>query len=288
MKLQDVLHKTTQFFKDKKFQSPRLDAELILAHGLGVERIQLYLKFDQPLSESELSICRELVRRRTSGEPVAYILGYRYFYGRRFNVSNKTLIPRPETEHLVEEALAWFKRNKIINPMIADLGCGTGCIGLSLLAEMPEAKLTALDISAEAIEVAKQNAVELGVDSRVNFIVQDAKLWLDEQGPEAYDAILANPPYISESDPDVEEMVRKFEPNQALFAADEGLELLKSWSKKSVKVLKSPGLCLMEMGSKQAVEMIDSLETMTAFKVVRVIKDLSGHDRLILGEKNNG
>jgi release factor glutamine methyltransferase len=288
MKLQDVLHKTTQFFKDKKFHSPRLDAELILAHGLGVERIQLYLKFDQPLSESELSICRELVRRRTSGEPVAYILGYRYFYGRRFNVSNKTLIPRPETEHLVEEALAWFKRNKIINPMIADLGCGTGCIGLSLLAEMPEAKLTALDISAEAIEVAMKNAVELGVDSRVNFIVQDAKLWLDEQEPEAYDAILANPPYISESDPDVEEMVRKFEPNQALFAADEGLELLKSWSKKSVKALKSPGLCLMEMGSKQAVEMIDSLETMTAFKVVRVIKDLSGHDRLILGEKNNG
>ena len=125
MKLKEILERTTTFFKDKKFPSPRLDAELLIAHGLKIERIQLYLRFDQPMAEEELVLLRELVRRRGQGEPVAYILGYRDFYKFRFAVSPVVLIPRPETEHVVEEALSWAKDNGPINGIV-DLGCGSG------------------------------------------------------------------------------------------------------------------------------------------------------------------
>lgn len=289
MKLQEVLTKTTQFFKEKNFHSPRLDAELLLAHGLGLERIQLYLKFDQPLSEVELARCRDLVRRRTQGEPIAYILGHRDFYGRRFKVSSATLIPRPETEHLVEEALAWFQSHNLTQVKFADLGTGTGCIGLTLLAEMPEAQAVLVDVSAEALAVAKENAEALGVSDRVEFVHMDAGQWLSEQAEKAsFDAILSNPPYIAEDDPAVEAMVKKYEPHLALFAKQQGLALLQDWTAKAVPVLKDKGLCIMEMGCTQAAQMLDSLESLTAYKEVRVIKDLSGHDRLIFGVKNNG
>lgn len=289
MKLQEVLSKTTQFFKEKNFHSPRLDAELILAHGLGLERIQLYLKFDQPLSEQELARCRELVRRRTQGEPVAYILGHRDFFGLRFKVNSHTLIPRPETEHLVEEALEWFKNQNLASPVFADLGCGSGCIGLSILKNHPEARLVAVDISADAIAVAKENAADLGVSDRVEFVNMDAGVWLTlPENKMRFDAILSNPPYIAEDDPQVEAMVRKYEPAQALFAPEQGLALLKDWSEKALQTLKVPGLCIMEMGHLQGGQMIDSLESLTAYKEVRVIKDLSGHDRLIFGVKHNG
>lgn len=289
MKLQEVLTKTTQFFKEKNFHSPRLDAELLLAHGLGLERIQLYLKFDQPLSEVELTRCRDLVRRRTQGEPIAYILGYRDFFGHRFKVTSATLIPRPETEHLVEEALKWFEDQKLEAPLFADLGTGTGCIAISILKSLPKAKAVMVDISSEALEVAKENARELGVFDRIEFVHLNASDWLDQTSNLGlFDAILSNPPYIAVDDPQVEAMVRKYEPSQALFADNQGLALLFDWVTKALKPLKNPGLMVMEMGSTQAVQMVDKLESLTAYKEVRVIKDLSGHDRLIFGVKKHG
>lgn len=292
MKLKEVLDKTTAFFKDKKIDSPRLDAELLLAHGLKLERIQLYLKFDQPLGEKELATLRDLVKRRSQGEPVAYILGYRDFFGFRFEVTPDTLIPRPETEHIVEEVLAWAK-DKEKSYGILDLGTGTGCVGLSLLKHLPNAKLLSVDRSEKAIEVAKRNAFSLGVSDRVAFLNADAgdvdsvlKAFTDVTGQDSIDVLVSNPPYIAEGDPMVEENVRKYEPHMALYAEDDGRAFLKSWSSTYCPYLNSVSICLMEMGRTQGPAMKEHFHGLEAFKEVRVIKDLSGHDRIICGVKN--
>lgn len=291
MKLKEVLDKTIAFFKDKKFETPRLDAELLIAHGLKLERIQLYMKYDQPLNETELATCRELVRRRITGEPVAYILGYRDFFGHRFEVNSATLIPRPETEHLVEEVQK-FAKDKDKAWTVLDLGCGSGCIGLSILMELPLAKLITVDVSAKALEVARRNAESLGVLDRVQFIEADAgnadlvmESFKKFMGQDALDILVSNPPYIADGDPGVEENVKKFEPNSALYAEENGLALLKSWSSSYVGFLSPAALVVMEMGLTQGSEMKTHFEKLGPFNEVRVIKDLSGHDRVIYGVK---
>lgn len=292
MKLKEILDKTTAFFRDKKIESPRLDAELLLAHGLKLERIQLYLRFDQPMKDDELTVLRELVRRRASGEPVAYILGYRDFFGHRFQVNSNVLIPRPETEHIVEDVIAWAKdKNEKFG--FVDLGCGSGCIGLSLLKEFPEARLAAVDLSAAALEVAQKNAEALEVADRVRFLNSDAanatavmSAYKDFVGKDKVDALISNPPYIAHNDPQVEENVKKFEPNSALYADNEGLALLKSWSDIYSKHLSSDGIMLMEMGMSQGPSMKEHFSGLKIFNEISVIKDLSGHDRVIRGVTN--
>ncbi|WP_413576465.1 peptide chain release factor N(5)-glutamine methyltransferase [Bdellovibrio sp. HCB290] len=292
MKLKEVLDKTTAFFKDKKIETPRLDAELLFAHSLKLERIQLYLKFDQPLSEAELTGLRELVRRRGQGEPVAYILGYRDFYKSRFEVTPATLIPRPETEQIVEEVLSWAK-DKDRAYSIVDLGTGTGCLGLSILKELPNAKLVSVDMSAEAIAVAKRNAVNLGLADRVEFVNVDAAnvdlvmaSCKNFMGQNTIDILVSNPPYIANDDPAVQENVRKFEPSTALFAEENGLALLKSWTKAYAPYLASESVTMMEMGMSQGSVMQSYYADLEIFKNVRVLKDLSGLDRVIAGVKH--
>ncbi len=296
MKLKEVLDKTIAFFKEKKFDSPRLDAELLLAHGLKLERIQLYMKFDQPLQETELASLRELVRRRSQGEPVAYILGHRDFYGETFEVNSHTLIPRPETEHIIEETLKWAENDgrSLDQPYrILDLGTGTGCVGLTLLKKLPSAKLVSVDLSEKALAVATRNAQNLGVSDRVHFVHSDAanadkvlsvvKSFMSES---TVDILVSNPPYIAHEDSAVEANVKKYEPSMALFADDEGLKLLKTWSQNYKFNLSSQALVLMEMGMTQGPAMKNHFEGLGVFNEVRVIKDLSGHDRVICGVKN--
>lgn len=290
MKLKEILDKTTAFFKDKKIDTPRLDAELLLAHGLKLERIQLYLRFDRPMKDEELAVLRELVRRRAAGEPVAYVLGYRDFFGHRFEVNSNVLIPRPETEHIIEDVLAWAQ-DKDQPWGFVDLGCGSGCIGLSLLKEYPQAKLIAVDLSAGAVETAKRNAEALGVADRVQFVNCDAgdvdavmSAYKDFAGKAQIDVLVSNPPYIAQNDPQVEENVKKYEPNSALYAEEDGLALLKAWSAAFAPYLRKPGLMLMEMGMSQGAAMKQSYDSLKIFNEISVIKDLSGHDRVIRGE----
>lgn len=292
MKLKEVLDKTTAFFKDKKLDTPRLDAELLLSHGLKLDRIQLYMKFDQPLSDEELAVCRELVRRRSQGEPVAYIQGNKEFYGLNFEVNSHVLIPRPETEHIIDEALKWAP-DKDRELKILDLGTGSGCVGLTLLKKFPHARLVSVDISDEALKVAQRNAESLGVQDRVCFVHADAgntdvvlQNYQDFMGQSNIDILVSNPPYIANEDPLVEKDVRKFEPHTALFAADDGLALLKVWSTQYSPKLSHPGLLLMEMGMSQGPIMSEHLEKLGMFNEVRVIKDLSGHDRVLRGVIN--
>ena len=282
MKLKEVLDKSIQFFKDKKFDSPRLDAELLISHALKMERMQLYIKYESPLNENEVVDCREVIRRRSQGEPVAYITGDKGFYGFNFFVGPGVLIPRPETEDLVEMALDFIKSKSIATPRILDLGAGTGCIGFSVLKNCPSATLVSVEKSEVAFKFLQKNAEALQLTSRAELVLQDVnELKSSDHG--SFDIILSNPPYISKNDPDVEEAVKKFEPNEALFAAGNGFELLKQWSANWIESLKAPGLMAFEMGYLQGAEMEKHFHLFKKFSSVQVKKDLSGLDRIIKG-----
>lgn len=283
MKLKDVLDKSIQFFKDKKMDSPRLDAELLIAHALKIERMQLYLKYESPLSESEVSLCREAIRRRSLGEPVAYITEEKGFFGQIFKVGAGVLIPRPETEHLVEQALDFIKEKKIETPKILDLGAGTGCVGFSILKNHPAATLTSIEKSETAFKYLKQNCENLNLNERAQLFFADINNSNILNETEKFDIILANPPYIDKQDSAVELMVKKFEPSEALFAEQNGFQLLKNWSQRFTSYLNSPGLLAFEMGSTQGQEMLKHLQSLILFSSVQIIKDLSGLDRIIKG-----
>ncbi|MEK6773029.1 MAG: peptide chain release factor N(5)-glutamine methyltransferase [Bdellovibrionota bacterium] len=290
MNIKEILDRTTGFFREKKMDSPRLDAELLLSHGLGLNRIDLYLKFEQPLKEEELQKLRTLVKRRAQGEPVAYILGEKDFFGETFIVNQAVLIPRPETEGLVETALNWQKKNKKTNLRILDLGCGSGCIGLSLLKKIPDAQLLAVDVSEEALQIAKKNADNLEVSDRVSWLCADAfdfsnvKTKIDNIFTEPIDLLVANPPYIDKKDLEVEVNVKMYEPNGALFSDENGTKHLKSWSTNYATLLAAESLMLMEMGYLQGAELKKHFIEIGKFDTVEVDKDLAGKDRIIRGE----
>lgn len=288
MLIKDVIQKTTQFFREKGFQNPRLDTELLIASALHWERMKLYLNYDYPLTEAELSVCRELVRRRASGEPVAYILGHKGFFKHTFKVTPAVLIPRPETESMVEEVLAWANSSQdehVARLRVVDFGTGSGCIGLSLMAEMNEARLLAVDVSQPAIEVATENAVSLGVADRTSFVVSDVgeltqQDVMSEFGALA-DAVVANPPYIAADDSNVEENVRKYEPQSALFSGKDGLSHIRQWSMKAAEITRAGAFVIFEIGHEQGRAAKEIFESVGHFKDIEIQKDLSGKDRFI-------
>lgn len=284
MKTKEVLDKTIQFFRDKKMENARLEAEWLIGAGLGLDRVQLYLKFDQPLKEDEIIKLREMVKRRISGEPMAYITNSRGFYGLEFKVTPDVLIPRPETETLVEKALDYLKTLDQESISVLDLGTGSGCIGLTIAKKDPRVSVKLVDISPGALSVAKENAKNLKITDRCQFFEAKADQFLI-QSSEKFDLILANPPYIAPTDTHVEKDVKTFEPHTALFAA-EGTSLLKLWSQSAVSRLKEKSLLMMEMGFDQGLQMKEFYLNTKCFSEVEILKDLSGHDRVILGEKN--
>lgn len=280
MKLKEVFEKSVQFFKDKKFETARLDAELLIAHALKIERIQLYVRYDQPLKEDEISACREVVKRRGQGEPVAYIIGEKGFFGELYKVGAGVLIPRPETEIIVEEAIAFLKKSSKENQRILDLGAGSGCIGLSILKNTVDTSLVSVEKTPEAFHYLEQNKQNLALQDRAQAILSAVEeLQLGELGK--FEVITSNPPYIAENDPNVEENVRKFEPSSALFAKDEGLALIKSWFSLAQTLLKPNGIVLFEIGSTQGEAVQAMAERSKAFSEVQIIKDLSGLDRTL-------
>lgn len=289
MKLGEVLDRTVRFFQEKGFSSARLDAELLISQALKAERIRLYLDFDRPLTEAEMANCRDLVRRRTSGEPVAYITGKKGFFGLDFEVSPAVLIPRPETEMLVEEAMA-FAKKLTEAPIIVDLGVGSGCVGISCLRNISNATLIGVDISSEALSVARKNAELLGVSDRAQFFEADAcqvssvgKVLSDDQ---KIDIVVANPPYIVQGDKNLEENVRRFEPAAALYGGKDGVQIPTEWLKAWSPALADRSVMLMEIGMEQGPVMKKVFEDSGIFSDVSVLKDLAGLDRVIKGVRN--
>jgi release factor glutamine methyltransferase len=290
----EIVKKTTSFFAEKGFESPRLDSELLIARALGWERLQVFLKFDYPLSETEMDKCRELVRRRVRGEPVAYILGEKGFYEHVFEVNNSTLIPRPETEMLVERGIQHLNSfeamsRKSLNPStVVDLGCGTGCIGLSIAAAVPRAQVILIELNQDALDVAIRNAARLGVSDRCDFRQADAGE--SNQFRELYesaDLIVANPPYIDPVDSQISEWVRKYEPAEALFAGapgEKGLAEIRRWHK-TADAIASPQACaLFEIGDGQGPEAIEIFRQ-GSWSDLELRRDLSNRERMIVGTK---
>lgn len=296
MKIKEVLEKSTDFLRNKKIDNPRFEAELLISTGLGIKRIDLYLKHEQPLLEDEIIRLRQLVQRRGQGEPVAYITGTKGFYGFEFIVTPDVLIPRPETETLIDYILEDPALDLVLNNKsqvkILDLGSGSGCLGLSLLKKIPNSILLAIDFSKAACEVTHQNAIALQLLDRcqiLNANGSEPETWpkkFYEFIDSGLDLLVSNPPYIAEDDPEIQPEVLRFEPNTALFAKDEGLHFIKTWSEKFNRYLNSNSLCMMEIGYKQGPACKTFFESLNCFNQVDLLQDLSGRDRYIKGVRH--
>jgi len=272
-----VLDWTAKDFAARDLASPRLDAELIIAESLGVERIQLYLEYDRPLEASELERIRSMVERRRKREPVAYLLGYRDFYGRRFEVDQAVLIPRPDTETLIDRALVLLPLGEVSRAL--DLCTGSGAIAITLAAERPALAVIATDISKDALRVADRNASSLGVQERVTFFEGD----LFDALPKAqhFAIITANPPYIPAPEiPTLQPDVAEWEPDLALSGGEDGLDICRRLLAAAPSFLEPSGRLLMEIGVNQASSVTELCEGVSGLRPECVHRDLGGIPRV--------
>lgn len=278
-----LLQWTTDFLKKHGIDNPRPDAEILLAHALKCERIDLYLRHDQPLHTEELSRFKPLIQRRAKREPVAYIKGMKEFWSLEFKVTPDVLIPRPETEGLVELALQHGSENDPCR--VLELGTGSGIISVTLAHERPHWKFWASDISANAINVARVNAREQLKADRIAFMVGR---WFDAIGAIGgfFDLIVSNPPYISRDElAGLEPDVSQYEPNQALDGGPDGLDSISVIIETAFPYMKPGGWLILEIGHDQGASAQSLGQACGAYDRMMIEKDLSGHDRLALFQK---
>jgi len=273
-------------FKKEGLATPRLDAEVLLAEALATDRVGLYTHFDQPLRPDELARFKELIRRRLRREPVAYILGKREFWSLPFRVTPDVLIPRPETETLVTEAL------KILTPAegkgfrILEIGTGSGAISIALARELPAAKVVATDLSPKALAIAEENALRSGVRERIQFL--PGNLFDPVQKGEAFDLIVTNPPYIPRGEiPSLLPEVRDYEPKVALDGGKDGLDFFRRVLPAVGEYLRPEGWFLAEMGAGQDPQILKIAAQSPHLDSFSFAKDLSGINRVFKARKKN-
>jgi release factor glutamine methyltransferase len=297
----DLLRWTTERFQKEGLATPRLDAEVLLADTLGRNRVGLYTHFDQPLQEDELARFKERIKRRLAREPVAYILGKREFWSLDFKVTPDVLIPRPDTETLVAEALKaageFAKKNPSDSPssnggpgdldrgiQILEIGTGSGAIGIILAKELPSAAIVATDCSAKALRVAEENAERHGVRERIVFLEGDLFGPLKEG--DRFDLVVTNPPYISQPQlPLLDREVRDFEPLMALDGGPTGLEFFQRTLAQVGLHLRAGGWFLAEIGAGQDQEVRRLAEKKPSLEELAFIPDLAGIQRVFKARK---
>jgi release factor glutamine methyltransferase len=258
-----------------------LDAELILAHVLGLQRLDLYLQYDRPLKSRELDAFKARLKRRAAREPLQYILGRTSFRELELSTDSRALIPRPETEVLVGEVLNWAEVGES-GLTVLDVGTGTGAIVLSLLKEGPFVKGVASDPSPQALELARENARELGLAGSVEF--RSGAGFEPLRDGERFNVIVSNPPYVPIGDRDsLQEEITGWEPAHALFAGPEGLDVLLPLARNGASYLRSRGLLALEVGENQASRVAEAMNETRAFQDISIKPDLSGRDRMVLG-----
>jgi release factor glutamine methyltransferase len=273
----EVIKKTTEFFAGKGIESPRLNAELLVGHALGLPRMQLYVQFERPLAELELEKIRPLVRRRSQHEPVQYIVGETEFHGLKLKVDRRALIPRPETEQLVERVVTACVKSPAT---VLDLGTGSGAIALALARAFPVAVVTAVEASAPTLELARENAATTGLAERVCFVQSN---WFDAVPSDArFDVVVSNPPYLSQAETEATAVeVRNFEPLAALTAAEDGLADLRRIIESAPRFMPREGLLALETGIGHHAELL-RLARAAGFTSVESQRDLTGRDRFVL------
>ncbi len=268
----------------KGVDDARLDAELLLAHVLGLKRLDLYLQFERPLEPQEIEAYREAIRRRGAREPLQYIVGETDFRDLTLAVDPRVLIPRPETELLVGQVLDWAAERGLSDGAALDLGTGSGAIALSLLAEGPFGKVVATDASADALAVAASNAERAG--SPPGLELRHGSLFDCVGGGEEFDVIVTNPPYVSETERDtLMPEVRDHEPASALFAGADGLTLIRGIAADAPAHMTAGGLLALEVGLGQAGTVATLLRE-SGYREPRVVRDLAGRERMVLATRD--
>ncbi|GFM37858.1 peptide chain release factor N(5)-glutamine methyltransferase [Desulfovibrio psychrotolerans] len=282
--IRTVIAAFSDYLSGKAVDSPRLSAGLICMHVLGKDRLHLLTNPHQPVTDSQWAAMLSLVLRRGQGEPAAYLIGSREFFGREFTVSPATLIPRPETEHIVEEVVRQFARSGPFT--FADLGTGSGCIAVSIAAELPHARGIAVDRSADALSVAARNARRHGVADRILFVQGDFTSCLFRPG--SLDCVATNPPYVSAAEhAQLSSEVRDFEPASALVPGAAGTEHADILIPSAACWLRPGGLFVMEMGCSQGPYALAALnEPPRTWQDARIVRDLAGLDRLAVATRS--
>jgi len=270
----EVLRRSTDHLAEKGSETPRLDAELLLAHVLGVARIDLYLDLERPLAASELDAARALVSRRAAREPLQYVIGEWGFRRLTLRVDRRALIPRPETETVVERCLALLAGREA--PRVLDVGTGSGAIALAIADEHPGARVSGIDVSGDALALARENAVQTGLD--IELLERDVFQGLPE-GP--WELVVSNPPYVDPGDrATLQPEVRDWEPDTALF----GRDVTATVAAAAVDVLIDGGALVLEVGDGQA-QATAALLASLGYAEVRTTPDLAGRDRVVEGRR---
>jgi release factor glutamine methyltransferase len=277
----DLLRWTTEYLAGKGVGNARLNGELLLGGTLGLRRLDLYLQFDRPLTPEELSAFRERIRRRARREPLQYIDGSVGFRDLTLRVDRRVLIPRPETEGLVQAVLDWSSGSTSLRAV--DVGTGSGCIALALATEGPFAEVIATDASGDALEVARANHLLAAPGAPVSFRAGDL---LDPVAGEQFDVVVSNPPYVGTGEADaLEPEVREWEPPGALFAGATGLDVYTRLIPGAAAVLRPGGLLALEIGATQGPAVVGLIGAAGAYEGCEVKPDLSGRPRVVVARR---
>lgn len=284
-RVRDILDWTTAHLARHGSDTPRLDTEILLAQARGCRRIELYTHYDEVLSDEERSVMRDLVRRRTTAEPVAYLVGFREFFGLDFRVTPDVLIPRPDTETLLVAVLE--RAGELTSPLrILDLGTGSGCIAISLATQLPAARITATDNSPAALQIAAANAETHGVADRISFLEGD--LYAPLQDEDRFEFIASNPPYIRHDEiATLAEDIRNHEPLSALDGGADGLEIIRRLVASAALHLQDQGWLLCEVSPEQAPATRELVETTGEFTNLEIADDLGSRPRVVLAQRTS-
>lgn len=284
-----LLEWTTGFFKTKGSDSARLDAEVLLAAARDCERIELYAAFNDVPGDEVRAAFREMVRRRGSGVPVAQLVGHKEFYSHKFRVDESTLIPRPETEHVVIEAVDRIKTLTDLDrpPRVADIGTGSGVIALSIAAHMKNVEVTATDMSESALKIARYNASKMSLEDRVDLVQCDLLSGVDL--PNTFDIICSNPPYVTDAEFDqLDRSVRDHEPKSALVSGPKGTEVIERILVECLDRLTPAGWFIIELSPMIAAAAKAFADSTGSFGEVTLVKDLARHDRILICRRSGG
>ena len=273
----DLINWAESYFKEKGFENPRSEIEWLLRAVLKCNRMDVYLRFEEPLSQSQLATLRSWVKRRLDREPLQYITGFCDFYGREFSVNEHVLIPRPETERLIDTALEKVKG--LDSPSILDIGAGSGCIATTLGLEILGSTVLGIDVSEDAIGIANKNKEKLEAEN-VSF----QKMNILEQRPEGeFDVLVSNPPYIPKGEMDgLMKDVKDFEPTVALTDQKDGLIFYKRFAEVGKEVVKSSGWIILEVGLEDHPSAVKNIFSESGFPDTELIKDYNGDDRVLV------
>jgi len=283
----ECIQKSADFLQKKGVEPPRLQAELLLAHVLKLQRMKLYLNFERPLTDAETDQMRELIRRRGAREPLQHIVGSTCFCGLEIAVNRHVLVPRPETELLAEKGWVFLQSLDKQHPAALDFGTGSGCIAMALAAKCPSARILALDVSNEALSVASQNASQNNLGNRITFAQGDGFKALEGTAHSKFDLIISNPPYIPSAEIEtLDPEVRDFDPRGALDGGPDGLDFYRLLAAQAPQFLTSNGRLMTEFGDGQG-DAIKAIFEKENWIVEEIHEDYTPRQRILVGRTQN-